>query len=75
MGLNDVTDKVCEKHQIKEYQPECGKCHGDGEVEWDDDICSIQEMTTCWQCNGSGLSPWTCCEFCEEEFMDRQMNY
>lgn len=65
--------KKCIKHNIDEIQPECRKCNGSGEVEWDDGICSEVTMETCWRCNGTGLAPWTICELCQDDFLEEQL--
>jgi DnaJ-class molecular chaperone len=53
-GLADYCPE-CER-EMKDYieDPTCAKCHGSGEVEWDDDACSDQSMIMCWLCKGTG---------------------
>lgn len=35
-----MKDEVCETHKIRKYYPECSRCHGEGEIEADDDVSS-----------------------------------
>lgn len=58
--MNTLT--ICEEcrrdnEELDRMNDECRKCRGTGDVEWDDDACSIPSMTTCWVCKGSGVSP------------------
>jgi DnaJ-class molecular chaperone len=55
-GLSDYCPE-CER-EMKDWIKDdtCPKCKGSGEVEWDDDICSIPAMEQCWMCKGTGVT-------------------
>ncbi len=36
---------------------DCWKCKGSGEIEWDDDACSMPAIVMCWVCKGTGERP------------------
>lgn len=58
----------CKKHPYADMvHVECQTCRGWGEVEWDDGLCTIEEMTTCWRCKGTGEAPWLECQMCVDE--------
>lgn len=63
----------CSKHPFSDMvQVDCLTCHGSGEVEWDDDACSIPEMTTCWRCKGTGEADWLECQWCMDDAADAE---
>lgn len=63
----------CEKHPFSDMaHVNCTTCHGSGETEWDDDACSIPEMTTCWRCKGTGESEWLECQWCMDDAADAE---
>lgn len=65
--------ETCPIHKIRKYAPDCSRCHGEGEIEADDDLCSFRpHFERCYSCGGSGVMPWKTCEFCEEEAMDEE---
>jgi hypothetical protein len=44
----------CER-DFEEYEnDECKRCGGSGEIEWDDGVCSIEQMIECYVCKGTG---------------------
>lgn len=57
-GLADYCPD-CERdmQEIEDRNTDCRKCGGSGEVEWDDDACSIVNMEMCWVCKGTGERP------------------
>lgn len=65
--------KVCDAHNIKMYRPECSRCHGESEVEDDDDLFTFRpNFARCWSCAGSGVAPYWECEICTEEAMEAE---
>ena len=63
----------CKKHPFADMvSVDCITCNGTGEVEWDDDACSTQEMISCWRCNGKGEASWKECQWCMDEAADAE---
>lgn len=57
----------CARHQCERtVEGDCHVCHGEGVTEDADDI----GIETCYNCRGSGTSPWLDCEFCLDEALD-----
>ena len=56
LAMNTLT--ICEdcRRDNDEFDDtgECRRCRGSGEIEWDDDACSIVNMIECWACKGTG---------------------
>lgn len=58
----------CSKHNCaRDVQSDCSTCHGDGEVEDNDDYSPLPRTRLCWSCGGSGFSPWLDCSTCLDE--------
>lgn len=56
----------CRTHNAEcDVEVECSTCNGEGSVE--DDEGGVREWVTCWQCKGSGMSPWLECQYCLDE--------
>ena len=60
LAMNTIT--ICENcrrdnEEYDELNDDCTRCGGNGEIEWDDDACSIPNMITCYKCKGSGVEP------------------
>lgn len=69
--MDKVTAK-CAKHPFSDMvSVNCFACHGEGEVEWDDDGSS-GEFTACWRCKGTGESNWLECQWCMDEAADAE---
>ncbi len=65
--------RICEKHEIAKYHPDCPRCDGEGEIE-DYDSYEGHEFESCWQCNGTGIAPWLACEDCDLEAQDGEFD-
>ena len=53
------------------YNGDCTRCHGDGEIEKDDDYgLGVSRFVTCWLCHGTGESGYKIEEDDEEEEQD-----
>jgi DnaJ-class molecular chaperone len=69
----DGIEELCSIHKIKTYHDECSRCHGEGEIEADDDIFTFRpHFERCYACGGRGQNPWKTCEFCDEEAMEKE---
>lgn len=67
---------ICSQHHIRMYHPDCSRCHGEGEVEDDDDLMSFRpHYATCWACQGRGQSSWLECELCVQDMQDAENEY
>jgi DnaJ-class molecular chaperone len=67
MGERVMAD-ICDKHKIKQYAPDCARCDGEGVIETDDDLLFPRgTLERCYACAGTGFSPWTECELCNED--------
>lgn len=75
-GKSEQETGVCSQHHIRMQRPECGRCHGEGAIEDDDDFMSFRpNIVTCWRCHGSGEAPWFECELCVQDAQDQEDEY
>lgn len=51
-GIGDYCNECL--REMDNVAMDCRKCRGSGEVEWDDDACSVPSMIECWACKGTG---------------------
>lgn len=68
----------CEKHKMVMEFGDCGRCRGNGYTESDiedlDDPLTFHADGSCYQCKGSGVSPFPSCETCDEEYQEELFN-
>ncbi len=52
-GLADYCQECLREND--EHKLDCNRCGGSGEIEWNDEACSVPSMIECYSCKGTGV--------------------